>query len=124
MLTAAERELEKRNYHTDWMRQWRQGDPRGPMLVSARSRAKAKGLDFGITKADIPIPAVCPVLGIPIYPSEGRHGPNSPTVDRINPRRGYVKGNVRVVSYRANNLKSDMTEEECRLILKDLEDHL
>lgn len=91
------------------------------MLVSARARAKAKGLAFGIKKEDIPIPKVCPVLGIPIYPSEGRHTSNSPTVDRINPREGYVKGNVRVVSYRANNLKSDMTVEEARLILKDLE---
>jgi hypothetical protein len=107
-----------------WMRDWRMNDPRGPMLVSAKARAKAKGLKFSITRDDIPIPAFCPVLGIPIRPNVGRHDGNSPTVDRIYAEHGYTKWNVRVISYRANNLKSDMTLAEARLILKDLEDRL
>jgi len=110
--------------HAAWMRAWRQNDPRGPMLVSARARAKAKGLLCTITKADIVIPSICPVLGIPIRPNAGRHDDNSPTLDRIYAEHGYTRWNVRVISYRANNLKSNMTLAECRLILKDLEDRL
>lgn len=70
------------------------------------------------------IPAVCPVLGIPIRPAVGRHDAHSPTLDRIYPEHPYTRWNVRVISYRANNLKSDMTLAEARLILKDLEDRL
>jgi hypothetical protein len=113
-----------REYYNAWMRAWRRADPRGPMLVSAKARAKAKGLAFSITAEDIPIPAICPVLGIPIRANTGRHDAHSPTVDRIYADHGYTKWNVRVISYRANNLKSDMTLAEARLILKDLEDRI
>jgi len=110
--------------HAEWMRNWRRNDPRGPMLVSARARAREKGLKFDLTKDDIPIPPICPVLGIPIRSNDGRHHANSPTLDRIHSRLGYVPYNVRVISYRANNLKSDMSIDECRLILKDLEERI
>lgn len=113
-----------RAYHTEWMRNWRRNDPRGPMLVSARARAKEKGLDFRSIKDDIHIPNFCPVLGIPIRPNSGRHDDNSHTLDRLYPNHGYVPWNVRVISYRANNLKSNMTLEECILILRDLEDRI
>lgn len=122
-LPVEEREQNKISYRARWMQQWRRSDPRGPMLVSARARAKAKGLSFRITKEHIPIPKICPVLGIPIRMNDGRHDDHSPTVDRINPRYGYVPWNVRVISYRANNLKSNMTISECELILKDLKEH-
>lgn len=115
--------LNKISYRAKWMQDWRRSDPRRPMLVSAKARAKAKGLPFRLTLDDIPIPAVCPVLGIPIRMSDGRHGDHSPTIDRINARYGYVRWNVRVISYRANNLKSNMTIEECELILRDLKEN-
>lgn len=118
-----ERAQNKISYRARWMQQWRRNDPRGPMLVSAKARAKAKQLPFRLQKQHIPIPAVCPVLGIPIQVNDGRHSDNSPTLDRINPRHGYVPWNVRVISYRANNLKSNMAVAECELILKDLKEH-
>jgi hypothetical protein len=56
----------------------------------------------------IVIPAVCPVLGIPIVLGEQR-SENSPSLDRITPKLGYVPGNVRVISDKANRLKGDRT---------------
>jgi hypothetical protein len=60
------------------------------------------------------IPDHCPILGLPLYRNVGgrAQGPNSPTIDRINPALGYVRGNVRVISARANSIKSDSTPEE------------
>ena len=43
-----------------------------------------------------------------------------PSLDRIDGAKGYVKGNVRVISHRANMLKNDATIEELELVLKDL----
>jgi hypothetical protein len=43
-----------------------------------------------------------------------------PSLDRIDNNKGHVKGNVRMISYRANVLKSDATVEELTLVLADL----
>lgn len=73
-----------------------------------------KGLPFDITLEDIDIPDFCPALGIPLFRAKGRkaQGPNSPTLDRLDPDLGYVTGNVMVVSARANQIKSDSTPSE------------
>lgn len=88
-----------------------------------KSRAKRDGIPFNLEVADIVVPDVCPVLGIPIVQNQGRQGyfPDSASVDRIVPSKGYVRGNVRVISQRANQLKSDANVMEMRLVLADLE---
>lgn len=96
-------------------------DPRTTMLWHARRRAKAAGVAFNIDKSDIVIPATCPALGIPLFPGRKRSGPNSPSLDRIRPARGYVKGNVAVVSQRANQIKNDASPIELRAVLEWLE---
>jgi hypothetical protein len=65
---------------------------------------------------DISIPDHCPILGIPLFPRRGKQGgsDNSPSLDRIEGKFGYVKGNVIVISNRANRLKSDATIKELR----------
>ena len=86
------------------------------MLIRVRCRAKAKGLAFALTAEDIQIPKRCPVLGIPLSVGNGRATDNSPELDRINNRKGYVKGNVIVVSRRANRIKNDATVKELQQI--------
>ena len=91
------------------------------LIGGAKRRAKRYGLPFDVTLADITVPDVCPVLGIALAVNDGRCGPNSPTLDRIVPALGYVKGNVIVISHRANTMKSDATLDELRLLLAYLE---
>lgn len=98
-----------------------QANPMSQAIRNARSRAKKKGWDFNIDINDLVIPSYCPVLGMKLKISKGLHTSNSPSIDRIDPKKGYVKGNVRVISLRANLLRSDASIEECKLILKDLE---
>lgn len=61
-----------------------------------------------------PFPLTCPVLGIDIdYFKKGKGGSNhSPSIDRMDPDKGYVKGNVRIISQKANRLKQDASVEE------------
>lgn len=82
------------------------------MLASAKKRAKERGLQFGLTHEDIIVPDVCPVFGITLEINRGASGDTSPSIDRIIPERGYVKGNVCVISNKANRLKSNMSLEE------------
>ena len=55
---------------------------------------------------------MCPVLGIPLVIGEGACSDNSPSIDRIIPELGYVKGNIKVISRRANRIKNDATPDE------------
>lgn len=89
------------------------------IFYDARKRAISKGLPFDLTPEDIHIPSICPVLGITL--SATGHKDFRPTIDRLVPARGYVKGNVKIISFRANRIKSDATEAEFRLILEYME---
>lgn len=84
------------------------------MLRRAKQRAKEKGQEFNLELSDIIIPSHCPVLGIKLANHKGRSGgnPESPALDRIDNTKGYVKGNVMVVSHRANMMKVDASPEE------------
>jgi hypothetical protein len=93
------------------------------MFVNAKQRAKKKGIPFEIKLSDLTIPAVCPVLGIPLRRAKGGCDDNSPTLDEIRYGRGYVLGNVAVISYRANRLKSDAGTEEIRAVLAYMESY-
>ncbi len=92
---------------------WRTTNPKSYILQSAKGRAKKRGMEFSITAEDFEIPESCPVLDIKIkiQAGKGTH-PNSPSLDRIDSSKGYIKGNVQVLSWRANNLKSDGTADE------------
>lgn len=83
------------------------------MLKQVKARAKAKGLAFDIQIEDLAdLPENCPVFGFPLDYNRDKAGYNSPTIDRINNDQGYVKGNIIVVSRKANTMKSDGTVED------------
>lgn len=86
------------------------------MFHHTKNKAKARGIKFNLELRDIQIPDVCPVLGIPMRPGSKLVCDGSPTLDRLIPSRGYVKGNVRVISKRANQIKSDATARELKLV--------
>lgn len=92
------------------------------LLNSARSRAKKKGIEFTITCADFVAITHCPILKVLLdFSVEGKNAKyNSPSIDRIDPSKGYVPGNVWIISYRANRIKSDATIEELEMILNSL----
>lgn len=92
------------------------------ILKPARIRAKRKGVEFNLTVDDIsPLPTHCPVLGIELIyiGTEGHTGvssENSPSLDRINPSLGYVRGNVAIISKRANSIKNNASVLELEAV--------
>jgi hypothetical protein len=82
------------------------------MVSGAKQRAKQRNLEFCLAPEDISIPDTCPLLGIKLERSSGKMSPSSPSLDRIDPRRGYTKDNVWVISQRANVIKNDATPSE------------
>lgn len=101
------------------------------LVRDARERARDKCLPFDIDLYYIrsmvgnnaEFASHCPVFATPLaWSCERGNGsrplPNSPSIDRIDPERGYVKGNVWIISYRANTIKSNATHEELKLVTK------
>jgi hypothetical protein len=93
------------------------------ILSRIKSRAKSKNIQFDLEESDIKIPETCPVLGIPLsFGISTGFNHSSPSVDRVDPRKGYVKTNIRIISWRANLLKSDASADELEKVLNDLKE--
>lgn len=99
-------------------REYRARNPNRALVQSAKHRAKKRGLEFTIGYEDVVVPKCCPVLGIPIVVNVGekKMKDNSPTLDRIDNKLGYVPGNVIVVAWKVNRVKNDASVEELRKI--------
>lgn len=94
------------------------------LYQSAKARAKRKGLPFDLTPEYIESiwSDICPILGIKMESNIGEiNMQTSPSIDRIVPEKGYVKGNVEIISFRANTIKSFGTLEEHQAIVNYLQ---
>jgi hypothetical protein len=88
----------------------------------AKRRADRKGVPFSITPADVIVPTHCPVLGTRLERGSAKgETDTSPTIDRLVPALGYAPGNIRVISGRANRIKSNATVAEVRALLAWME---
>ncbi|MGH8591081.1 MAG: hypothetical protein ACREXX_17680, partial [Gammaproteobacteria bacterium] len=103
----------------------REKDPIRWLLYKTKTRCKKLGIPFDITSADIVQSTHCPVFGTKLnYLGTntvdcrgGRRPDNTASLDRIVLSLGYVKGNVIVVSWRANEIKKDATCDELKAVM-------
>ena len=100
----------------EYMRKRNHDDPRYFLLSGAKCRAKRDNAPCNITVDDIVVPARCPVLLIPIVRGEGKPVAGSPSLDKLIPELGYVRGNIAVISHKANSMKQAGTPEELQAV--------
>jgi hypothetical protein len=94
----------------------RQGDRGKAHYIKIRDRARSNGTPFDLEISDFIVPEFCPVLGLRL--SRGSDMECWPSLDRIDPKLGYTKGNVVVVSFLANRIKSNATVEQLGKVYK------
>jgi hypothetical protein len=94
-------------------KEWRRSAVYDAMREKFRNKkAHSYGVEFSIDFGDIVFPTHCPIFGTELdYFASGKEH-NTPSFDRIDPKKGYVKGNVAIISLRANRIKNDGTAEE------------
>lgn len=92
------------------------------MVSAARKRAQRDGIPFDLRFTDFVIPVTCPITQRPFAIASGSPGDDSPTLDKIIPERGYVRGNIAVISHRANRIKSDADLPTIQRLLRWLTD--
>ena len=115
----ARRKAEDPNYLQDrlhWMRSKRKEDPKWAILQNKKSNAKRAGIEFDIEIEDLDWPTHCPALGVELKYGGGRFDDATASIDRICPNKGYVKGNVQILSSLANRIKTNATAEQVMLV--------
>lgn len=90
------------------------------ILHRTKARAKEKGFEFNIDEDDIVIPEICPILEIPIVVGTKGEYEYSPSIDRIDNSKGYIKGNVQIISKKANSMKNSATSAELLTFCKNI----
>jgi len=95
-------------------------------LTKARDRAKQKGLPINLDLEHLLSIATdeCPVFGVKFVwgRNQGQSHRYTPSLDRVVPELGYIKGNVVFISYWANTIKQDATEKELYAVADWLHD--
>ena len=87
------------------------------LLNRAKHRAKEKGREFDVLVTDVDWPELCPILNIKLkYRFENLeelgHKDQSASIDRVDSEKGYVKGNVMIISLLANRMKNSASIEQ------------
>lgn len=94
------------------------------LLSQARVRAIKGNLKFDIELSDILIPEICPILNLKLKRGIGIKSKYSPSIDRIDNSKGYIKGNICVVSYLANHMKANASKEELLNFAKNIKSYI
>ena len=112
--------------HKDASRKNQSDRPFNYHLNTVRRRAADKGLSFDLDADYLASiwTGTCPVfntrLDLPLSGNFGRGAgitsKQRPSLDRIRPDTGYVKGNVIWISSKANTIKSDANSEEVQAV--------
>ena len=96
------------------------------MLGAVRGRSVLKGYDFDLDVSDIYpilISGKCEITGIPFEFTRAKGnkmGPWSPSIDRIDSRKGYIKGNIQVVVWALNAARNSWGDEVLNTLVQAL----
>ena len=108
-----ERERREKNHVMVWAEQ---------AIRNCKKRSIKNKLEFNLTKEWLMGKAVetCPLIGLKISYNNTKPQYDSPSVDRIDPTRGYTIDNCEVISQRANQIKSDARLEELERFIQNI----
>lgn len=106
----------------------RAADPCRRILNSSYGNARSRGIPHEVGIKDVrevyPKDNICPIFGTPFtnikQSQAGKKIGTNPSLDRIDSTLGYIPGNIQVVSWRANSMKSDATKEELIVFAKGI----
>ena len=92
---------------------WKEEHPEKYLLSNAKYRSTKENIDFNLDITEIIVPIYCPYLKIKLTSKKGTgYLDNLMSIDRINPKKGYIKGNIEIISYKANRMKNNASREE------------
>ena len=115
-LAAKRKDPNYRLAESKWQKRYRQEKLPKYLLKSAKQRAIESKLPFNLDIEDIQIPENCPLLGVKME----LRTKYAPSIDKIIPDKGYVKGNIMIISRKANTMKNDASIEQLRVFARNV----
>lgn len=103
-----EQKKEIANKNRDWYRL----DIRKRLLWRAKERSNKEGILCNLDLEDIIIPEVCPLLKVPFIYGGKYDKWFTYSIDRVDNSKGYIKGNIQVITYLANTMKSHASKQQ------------
>jgi len=104
--------LKNKSNRCQYLRNWKANNREKSLFQQAKYRAKTRNIPFDIEILDIIIPEICPILGLPLKTLIDGNRDLSPSLDRIDNTKGYLKGNIQVISSKANTMKHNANKSE------------
>lgn len=93
------------------------------LLMNSKARARLQGWEHNLEVKDVVIPEFCPILEVPFIIGTKDNYDYTPTIDRIDSSKGYIKGNVKVISMRANKIKTNASQKELETFSKNISNY-
>jgi len=95
---------------------------RGYIIRNTKFMAKRRNIDFNLTFEDFELPDYCPLLNIKLTYRNESNGNNfsHATLDRIDNSKGYIKGNIMIISRLANSMKNEANFEQLATFCKNI----
>lgn len=94
------------------------------IMANIKARVRKEHLEFNLTYEDIIIPEKCPILEVPLIRGTKKNYAFTPTADRIDNTKGYIKGNIKIISMLANKMKNNATKEQLFIFAKNIQKYL
>lgn len=88
----------------------------------AKKRASKFNVPFSIAVEDIPVNTHCPIFGTELSVLTNSMNTGM-SLDRIDNDKGYIPGNVAIISRKANRLKADGSVEQFEKIIQYMKDN-
>lgn len=92
-------------------------NPIAHILWRCRDSANKKGYEYDLSPEDIFVPEKCPLLGITLTYDDYW---STPSIDRRDQNKGYIKGNVWIISRKANVMKQDVSIDLLKLFANNI----
>lgn len=99
---------------------WERLDVAKKLIRQARQRSKRKNIPFNLTESDLIIPNQCPFLETPFILGKKFNYQYTYSLDRIDNNKGYIKGNVQILTMKANNMKNSASLNELLMFAKNI----
>lgn len=90
------------------------------MLKRTKYKCEIEDIPFNLELSDIIIPEYCPILEVKMIP----YTYTAASIDRIVPELGYTKGNIWIISRKANVMKNDANLKELEIFCKNIKEKI
>lgn len=101
-------------------KRWRNSRPEQIILYNARRSAKIRNQECTLTLEDIIIPKNCPICNVLL--TIQTKNKDSASIDRIDNSKSYIPGNIGIICWGCNKLKSNASLEHLQAIVRYMEE--